>query len=527
MKLKRTLAILLSLMLLVSVIPAAFAENEEPTLKLDGGTNELGFCMSNPWKTWSGLLSSLQFRTLLKADGNLNVAGCDLAESYTVSDDGLTYTFTLKDGLKWSDGEDLTVQDVLWSYKTMLFAYNVDTVYTSAIKKIVGAQEYANGEADDISGLTSEGNVITMKLTVPYSDMLKVIAQAAILPQHVLDDIAPDQIYYDLEYWQAPISCGMFCVTEFVADSYYVMTVNPYYEGTQPKIKRIVVNAASNDTLEAQAGNVDFFGTNEIDTANVVNTLPNYTSHSANVTYLRYLMFNIQGADGHTNPALMDVRVRQAVAYAVDWKTVVGGLYGDMASFTTTGVLADSPFYLGEMYNYDPEYAKQLLTEAGYDSSYNFRILYGYTDQTTINLLEAISYYLSQVGINCTMIHTSNASQDLWVTREFDMYYGALSEFSQIQWYEQYTKSTFNGIMDGNTYFADLCQKISTAVSNEEYENYMKEAQKIEAELRYRIPVYSLAYQYYTSDRIIVPDDMVWGNPWYNNDYRFEEWTLK
>ena len=80
--------------------------------------------------------------------------------------------------------------------------------------------------------------------------------------------------------------------------------------------------------------------------------------------------------------------------------------------------------------------------------------------------------------------------------------------------------------MDGNTYFADLCVKIATAVTNEEYENYMKEAQKIEAELRYRIPVYTLAYQYFTSSKVNVPEDMEWGNPWYNNDYRFAEWTL-
>lgn len=525
MKPRSILAVFLALLLMMTMFPAAIAEETEPALRLIAST-ELGFCMQNPWKGRDGLLSYLQFRALLQADGDLNPSGGDLAENYSVSDDGLTYTFTLKEGLKWSDGADLTVQDVVWSLKTMLYAYNVDTVYLNAIKKIVGAVEYAEGKADDISGLTTEGNVITIQLVTPYSDMLRCIAQIAILPEHVLGEIAPDQIYYALDYWQKPVSCGMFAVTEFVPDSYCVMTVNPYYEGTQPQIRRIIVRSEKEAILEAQSGNIDFFGTNDIETATVVKGLNDYTAHSANVTYLRYLMFNIAGADGHTNPAMMDVRVRQAVAYAVDWQTVVGGLYGDMASFTTTGVLASAPFYIGEMYHFDPDYAKQLLAEAGYDSSYNFRILYGYNDQTTLNLLEAISYYLGQVGINCTLVHTTNASQDLWITREFDMYYGALSEFSQIQWYEQYTKSTFNGIMDGNTYFADLCEKIATAVSNEEYENYMKEAQKIEAELRYRIPVYTLAYQYYTSSKVNIPEDMQWGNPWYNNDYRFAEWTL-
>src|SRR5699024_10636244 len=100
-----------------------------------------------PWLNRT-MPTNLMFRSLFISDSTLNEASPDLAESYEVSEDGLTYTITLKDGLKWSDGEPLTADDVLWSIDAALQTTQVNSIYTSAFKKI----------ADK----SAEGNVITL-----------------------------------------------------------------------------------------------------------------------------------------------------------------------------------------------------------------------------------------------------------------------------------------------------------------------------------------------------------------------------
>ena len=126
----------------------------------------------------------------------------DMAE-YTVSEDGLTYTFVLQDGLKWSDGEPITADDIVWNIETALKAAQVASAYTTCFGYIQGAAEYADGSAESISGIAVDGNTITISLTAPYAFFLKNLANFSFLPKHCLEDVDPLELY-QCDFWKAP-----------------------------------------------------------------------------------------------------------------------------------------------------------------------------------------------------------------------------------------------------------------------------------------------------------------------------------
>ena len=82
------------------------------------------------------------YRSLVIANPTETAWEADMAESYTISDDGMTYTFVLQDGLKWSDGEALTADDIVWNIETALKAAQVASAFTSCFGYIEGAQEF-------------------------------------------------------------------------------------------------------------------------------------------------------------------------------------------------------------------------------------------------------------------------------------------------------------------------------------------------------------------------------------------------
>lgn len=146
-----------------------------------------------PWYNRT-MATNLMFRSLFASDSTLTEVTEDLASGYTVSDDGLVYTITLKDSLKWSDGESLTPDDVIFSIETAQKAARINSIYTAA---------FAN-----ISELKADGNVLTMTLSTPYSTMPDILAQFAILPKHKLGEVDPLKLDSDA-FWVAPVTKGV------------------------------------------------------------------------------------------------------------------------------------------------------------------------------------------------------------------------------------------------------------------------------------------------------------------------------
>lgn len=523
---KKFIALFLALILMMSM-SIGLASAEEEALQLIKTGEGMGDKVDYPWHNLY-MLGGLMWRTLFFAEPDMTTLNPDLASGYQVSEDGLTYTIDFVGG-KWSDGEDLTVNDVVFSIKANLKAATSNGIYTSAFSKIEGAAEWKSGEADDLAGLSADGNQITIKLATPHSTLPNVLAQFVILPEHCLKDADLLEIA-NSEFWCNPVTSGMYRVDEFKTGAYYTLVPNEQFDGPAPKIKKIVVNFVADAVTAAQAGLVDLYNTNNQAEISELNKITGIKMYPVDILFYRYFLANIEGVDGKTNPAMADVRVRQALMYAIDRATLAESLFPGLATLSNSGVAAENPASIGTEYPYNPELAKQLLTEAGYDFTRPIRILYYYSDQATADFMDAITYYLGEIGLTTEVVKTANGTQDLFQTREYDIGYKGLSAFDISEWYGEYSSSNanFKNVFNADPAFDGPLNDYYAATTQEEKNAALGALQQLEAEKVYKLPMYTIGNNVFVNEgHVQVPEGLVFGNPWYRTNIHFEEWELK
>lgn len=480
-----------------------------------------------PWENML-LLPGLMYRTLFLAQTDLSTLEPDLASEYSVSEDGLTYTIQFKDGSKWSDGEPITVNDVLFSIKTNLKAAVSNGIFTTAFGKIEGAEAWRNGEADDLAGLSAEGNTITIKLSSPHSAFMKVLAQFAILPEHCLADVDPLELNTN-DFWSNPVTSGMYRLDEMKAGSYYTLVRNENYDGVQPKIEKIINYFVSDYVTAAQAGQLDYFNTNATDVKNELSKLDYMTMYPVDILFYRYFVCNMKGVDGNENPLMQNQKVREALMYAIDRETLANELFPDLAHTINSGIPNDNSVYNGKTYEYNPEKAKQLLDEAGFDYNTTLRVMYYYTDQATVDFMEAIAYYLSEIGVNVELTQSTQSTQDLFQTRDYDIAYKGLSAFDLSEWYNEYssTNANFQNIFGGDTSFDSLLTQLSECTTDEQQAQVLSQLQELEQEQLFKLPLYTIGNNIFiNTSHVKIPEGTSFGNPWYKSDIGFENWEL-
>lgn len=480
---------------------------------VEGNGDKIKYVWNNP-----EFIGGLLYRTLFTAETDLVTLKDNLASAdYTVSEDGLVYTINFLGG-KWSDGTDLTLDDVVFSIGANLKVATSNGIYTGAFNKIEGAEAWKSGEADSLTGLAVDGNTLTITLTAPHSTLPQVLAQFAILPAHCFEGADLLELHNNA-YWSQPVTSGMFTVGEMNPGNYYTLVRNEYYEGTAPKIEKVVVNLVADMITAAQAGLVDVTNTNSVDMINELNKLDYMTMYPVDILFFRYFICNMEGVDGNQNPPMQDVRVRQAVLHAIDRETLAESLFPGLAHVSN----------MGREYEYNPELAKQLLEEAGYDFNHTFRILYYYSDQGSIDFMQAIAYYLGEVGMKVEVIQSSNGTQDLFQTRDYDVGYKGLSAFDISEWYGEYssTNANFQNIFGGDTAFDDLIAQYAAATTDADKQAILDALGAKEAELSYKLPLFTLGNNMFiNTGRIALPEGTVFGNPWYITDIGFENWEI-
>ena len=464
-----------------------------------------------PWLNRT-MPTNLMFRSLFIADSTLNEVSPDLAESYEVSEDGLTYTITLKDGLKWSDGEALTADDVLWSIDAALQTTQVNSIYTSAFKKI----------ADK----SAEGNVITLTLSEPYSSLPQILSQFAILPKHSLENVDVLKLDADTTFWQNPVTSGYYMVGEFNVGNYFTMVPNPNYEGTPAKIQKVTVSYVNDYLTAAQSGNADYLYGNATDLVEAMQGMSNYTSHEVDVLFYKYFIFNMEGTDGTQNEAMQNVEVRKAIMEAID-RATLATLYPS-ATVLNSGVPDSNPAYNGFTYTFDTEKAKADIAASGYDMSRPIRICYYNNDQTSIDLINTIVYYLEQAGLTVESTLSNDGTTDLFTTRQYDIGFKGKSSFSLDEWYSEYlsTDALFQKIWGGDTSFDEAIATYSAATTEEEKNAALKILQDLEQEKLYKVPLFTVGNYVFTSSNVKIPEGVTFCNPLYSCDLDFANWEM-
>ncbi|HMK82231.1 MAG TPA: ABC transporter substrate-binding protein, partial [Candidatus Bathyarchaeia archaeon] len=355
----------------------------------------------NFWST-TAYYNADMFNRLLTYDANYNLKG-DLAQTWDHSPDGKTWTFHLYKNVKWHDGVPFTSADVKWHY-TML------TNQTSIMRSFLNAAKLLSIDTpDDYTVIFHFQNVANPTNTFAQSQ-----GDAFILPKHIFE--GPGPYNYDLKAFQnnpanlKPIGTGPFKFVEYVKDDHVTMDANPNYFLGRPYLDRItwlIIPQVQTAELAYQNGQVDnIHETLGLPFADISawqkKTDTTVDSFQYHTTWR--ITFNFRPNAIAKFPYINDVRVRQAMWYAIDRQSIINTvLYGITGVADTAISNVIQPFYNPDTvkYPYNPDKANQLLDDAGYkkgSDGWRFHVpMVSY--QTGGPFAEVIKQYLAKVGI--------------------------------------------------------------------------------------------------------------------------------
>ena len=517
------------------------AAGDSGVLYSNGGPTEF---FETPWlNPGTYMYNKTLYAHLIFADENLApVSGeGDLAKSYEMSDDGMTLAFELRDNIFWHDGEAITADDIQWSIEYALKTTVLNSVFRSTFEALKGAAAYEDGSAEHIEGIAVDGNKITLTFEKVAPDALLTFTQFAPLPKKYLADTDPISLQ-QAKYFQSPIGSGPFMVDEVQMNNYTTLKpFDKYYGGTANFTIHLNPSAGDSDAnfvTNAKAGKLDYAYTKNIADVKALEGTPGLTIDTVNVRYTRLLYLNkFDKKDGKKAP-LADERVRQAIAYALDMKSILDGVFEGAAlpanSLTPDG--ADKVDGLNN-YDYNPEKAKELLKEANWDPNTELDVVYYYTDQMTQDLMAIIQQYLAEVGIkmNARLVEGDLATI-LWKAPEdpvngpsavdWDMCYAANAALSLHEYYDRYqTGYSINSHTPSDPKLDELIAATNSSVDAEVQRKAFFELQKYENETLFELPLYYQPIFLLQSDKIVKGAKL--GNPQFNYDWDIQNWEIK
>ena len=301
----------------------------------------------DPTQGWGHGNSPIVQSTLVKYTSDLDFEN-DLATSYSLSSDGLTWTFTIRDDVKFSDGEKLTAEDVVFTLETAKSAQgSVDLTYME-------------------SAIAKDDYTVEITLSSPTSIFLNTLASIGIVPKHA----------YSEDYGRNPIGSGPYKLVEWIPQEQMIFTINEDYYGEKPSIQNVTVVFMSEDAALAavQAGEVDV----AYSTATLATTVVDgYHIESITSADNRGITLPVLANVGETtesgavigNNVTCQKEIRQAIAYAIDREQIADVVlngFGRPAYSENDGMPWNNPEV---QIDTDVDYAKKLLSDAGWVDS--------------------------------------------------------------------------------------------------------------------------------------------------------------
>lgn len=339
-------------------------------------------------------VAGMIFNGLVKYDTDLSVIG-DLAESWEISPDGLVITFHLRKNVRWTDGIEFTADDVMFGYKTIIDE-KTPTPYKEdflQVKKAEALDKYTfrvTYEKPFAPALTSWGNLI-------------------VLPKHLLEgkDITK------VDFARSPIGMGQYKFSSWTTGQDVRLTSNKdYFEG-RPYIDQYIYKIIPDPAtmfLELQSQGVDMMGLTPIQYTKQTETAlfkKNFQKFRYPVFSYTYMGFNLKF------PLFSDVRVRKAIAYAIDKKELVDVVLLGLGKPATGPYVPETWPYNPDVikYDYSRDKALSLLNDAGWSDSngdgildkdgkpFEFTILSNMGNQQRMNAATIIQQKLKKIGI--------------------------------------------------------------------------------------------------------------------------------
>ena len=324
MKIKSYGKILMSVLLFVMLFGC---QNEKHDAILKVGVSSLSGTF-NPVYTASlndSYVNDLVFETLIGRDENGNRCG-RLAESYEISDDYRTMSFTLRENAVFSNGEKLTSDDVIFTFQ-VLADPSYDGPFLGMLNNLEGANAYYRGEVDDISGMEKvDESHLRFHFIEGYRSNLDVVSSVGILSKKFYPDYEKGNLESIKQSMASPVGSGPYQLENWSSDNGALLVKNPYYQGDGYTIATIAISEIGNDKVyEAlDQGTIDaIFGVKDHDLIEKVKTNDHlqYLSYdSASISWI-----TLNSGNGVTS----DAKVREALSLGFDATTFVEHYYGD------------------------------------------------------------------------------------------------------------------------------------------------------------------------------------------------------
>ena len=404
-----------------------------------GGTNTAGFTVqygSNPETLDPALNSAIDgantiitiFEPLLLINENNEVIGGQ-AESWEASEDGLTWTFTMRDGLKWSDGTDLNAKDFEYSFKRMVDPNTAAPYAETCLGMIDGFEEAAgfpdadgnptvdpNPEALNVKA-SDDGKTLTIVLSYPCSYFDKMAAFATMSPvQQATVEANGDSWCTSADTF---VSNGPYMITDWTPSERIVLTKNPNYVGGWDSSK-IVSDTITLLLLEDSSASFAAYNSGEAQLIKDVPTdeIPSLTKaedggdfYVDTILGTYYVSLNLQ------RDAFKDAKVRKALSLAIDRdyvaNTIMQGTYSTADSIVGPGIVDENGYfhdngnapYISADYEANLAEAKKLLEEAGYPNGEGYPTIEYSTNDAGyhVPLAEYLQQAWGDLGITLTI----------------------------------------------------------------------------------------------------------------------------
>lgn len=353
--------VLLVLLLIVSITGGVSAQSAPDTIIFTWSRNPESLFFDFASTTTASYAMAPIYNGLVGKDIEGNIIP-ELAESWEVSDDQLTWTFHLREGVLWHDGEPFTAADVKFSYE-----FPADPTYQGSAydDSIAGAAEKLAGEATEVSGVqVIDDYTVSFTTNEPIALFLHTTAQRYIVPEHVLGSVPVAELGTSSQI-REPVGTGPFRVVSFTPDESIIYQRFDEFWGEPAKVANYIwriIPDGSVQITELLNGNIDIVPEVPADEFDGLLGVEGITTLQLPGVNTPQLLLN------QNQPYFADARARQALFYAIDREGLVAAVAGGRGAVYDTLTHPSLPEFNPNLtpYPYDPARASELLAELGW-----------------------------------------------------------------------------------------------------------------------------------------------------------------